>query len=145
MNTRYLLAEISSADSSLDAMPVWDSDKDDEDLFFPIHACCLTLMEHLCHSRKILLAQTQISKSVPADLEAFCRALSRRRERNGKISDEACKESCVWQTYYGEMGGLEWNHEYYGVRQSWGDGWENQKHGEVRTSTGYVLLSELFS
>ena len=111
-------------------MPVWDSDDDDASMFFPIHVSCLTFMEHLCHSRKAHLPHMYNSKSVPADLEAFCDVLRCRREKDDHPDPQDVSRSCC----SGRCGGLESQHSYYRAMQSWGDGSENEGGGEVRTN-----------
>lgn len=75
-----MLLMISSAENNTSLKPVWDSDKDDENRFFPIHACCLWHMERPCHSRNASLPQMCTSKLVTANLQALCDVSSRRRE-----------------------------------------------------------------
>lgn len=106
-------------------------------MFFPVHVSCLTLMEHLCHSRQAHLPHMYNSKSAPADLEAFCDVLRHRREKD----DHPDPQDVSKNHYHGRCGGLEWQHSYYGARQSWGGEWDNEEGGEVCISIARLSYS----
>lgn len=100
----------------------------DDRMFFPIHVCCLRLMEVFCDYRQQRLGGSAPTAKLPSDLRGFCHALTRQRENNVVSTPSR-------DYYYGSSGGLEWEHEYLGARQFWGDGWETEPGWEVDTTS----------
>lgn len=129
---------VPSHDSSKPLLSISKTKNGYEPHFFPIHACCLALMERLCSSRKASLSQVSPSKPQPVELEEFYDAL-RCRENNFPMNHVASPKDGS----YGNDGGFEWEHKYYGVRQSWGFdwNWDTQEGGEVLIKSRSVLQS----
>ena len=90
-------------------------------------------MERLCHSREVQLPQMRHCKELPADLEEFHATLRRQEPSVAKV------RSYNDLRYHGWMEGLEWDHEYYGAKKSWSQGWANEKGGEVRINASHLL------
>lgn len=95
---------------------------------FPIHEACLDIAQRACHLRQ---QQSQTpALDEPKTIMDFCDALRRRvwkSEWEPDVSHDVDR-------YYGNSGGIEWPHNYYGARQFWTDEWDTEPGWEVRTS-----------
>lgn len=89
-------------------------------MLFPIHQACLDIVDLMCERRK------DRDSREPKTLEEFCDLLELRRRVNSNDSAKIMEDQ-----YYGNQGGLEWTHGYYGARQFWADEWETLPGWEV--------------
>ena len=102
-------------------------------MLFPIHTCCLEIVNHLLQERRgrSLLKITNILE--------FMDILRDTRIANG--TNIAEKRALSPYYSYGNSGGLEWSHNYFGARRFWGDGWDTEPGWEVsKHSTPLVAL-----
>ena len=93
-------------------------------MLFPIHQACLNLVNLMCEIRK---EQCQVGNTKqPRTLEEFCDCLELRRGANMSDSRKIMEDQ-----YYGNSGGIEWVHQYFGARQFWTDEWDTSPGWEV--------------
>ncbi len=104
---------------------VYENADRENGMLFPIHQACLNLVNRMCETRK---EQGQEgSTGQPRTLEEFCDCLEARRVTNC-FDDKKVMED----RYYGNSGGIEWSHQYFGARQFWTDEWDTSPGWEVR-------------
>ena len=102
---------------------VYETDDKGDGMMFPIHQGCIDLIERMCRVRQ---GQAEVSKCKPRSLREFCYALRDQRQFNHKQ-----RRKPETDHYYGNLGGIEWPHDFYGARQFWSDEWENEPGWEV--------------
>lgn len=110
-----------------ESLSVYESTDAENGMLFPIHQACLDLVSRLCETRS--KGQRQVASSTrqpPRTLEEFCDGLEAQRVAN---SSDAWK--IMEDHYYGNSGGIEWPHRYFGARQFWTDEWDTEPGWEV--------------
>ncbi|CAD6586962.1 MAG: hypothetical protein ASARMPRED_002896 [Alectoria sarmentosa] len=123
---RYTLdPAVPTTESKDENISVYESTDAENGMLFPIHQACLDLVHQMCEIRK---GQGQVNDpKQPRTLEEFCDCLELRRSANLSDSWKIMEDQ-----YYGNSGGIELAHKYFGARQFWTDEWD--------TSRGWELL-----
>ena len=101
---------------------VYESTDAENGMLFPIHQACLNLVDRMCETRSQKCGLRQ-----PQTLEEFCDCLELRRRTN--LNDSV---KIMQDPYFGNKGGIEWSHRYFGARQFWTDEWDTAPGWEVR-------------
>ncbi|RSL85289.1 hypothetical protein CEP51_003386 [Fusarium floridanum] len=106
---------------------VLSSAKDTEDILFPLHDGCLTILQHVLTWR----ARLSPEGGSPPGLTSAYKALCSQFACNVQEKRRMAKESGFYgSTDYMEYG-LEFDHGYYGARKFWvSEGWEPTKTNE---------------
>lgn len=94
---------------------------DEASVLFPIHGACFSI------TQKVLQWNEIHGRTRPSTMEHFYNALYRQYERN--IEARATMRPDLAVTFGSQ--GLEWEHEFYGARQFWGQDWECEEGWEV--------------
>lgn len=116
---------IPTTEGKEEKLSVYESTDAENGMLFPIHQACLNLVDLMCETRK---ERCQVGNTrQPQTLEEFCDSLELRRSSNLNDSRKIMENH-----YYGNSGGIEWSHQYFGARQFWTDEWD--------TSPGWELL-----
>ena len=123
--------EIPTNTGKFEKIPVYAhavNKSDTESMLLPIHEACLDSIRRMCQIRQKENLDSSVHK--PATLIAFCDALRQRKVKNDTDPDV----SHSVDRYYGNSGGIEWPHDYYGARQFWTDEWDTEPGWEVGVS-----------
>lgn len=108
-----------------ESISVYESTDAENGMLFPIHQACLSLVNRMCETRK---EQYQVDNTRKAQtLEDFCDSFESRRSANLNDSWKIMEDQ-----YYGNSGGIEWPHQYFGARRFWTDEWDAAPGWEVR-------------
>ncbi|RMJ10590.1 hypothetical protein CDV36_009803 [Fusarium kuroshium] len=106
---------------------VLSSAKDTEDILFPLHDGCLTILEHVLTWRARLSPEGGSPPSLMDVYKALCAQFACNVQEKRRIAKES---GFYGSTDYMEYG-LEFDHGYYGAREFWAsEGWEPTKTNE---------------
>ncbi|KAH7271046.1 hypothetical protein B0J15DRAFT_388942 [Fusarium solani] len=106
---------------------VLSSAKDTDDVLFPLHDGCLTILQHVLTWRARLSPEGGSPPDLMRVYRAFCAQFSCNVQGKRRIAKE---RGFYGSTDYMEYG-LEFDHGYYGARKFWAsEGWEPTKANE---------------
>ena len=120
--------EIPTTTGKFEKIPVYAhsvNSIDTESMLLPVHEACLESIRRMCQVRQEQYHGLHEDKC--ATLIAFCDALRQRKVKNDMDPDIPRS----LDRYYGNSGGIEWPHDYYGARQFWTDEWDTEPGWEV--------------
>ncbi|KAF4458779.1 f-box domain cyclin [Fusarium albosuccineum] len=98
-----------------------------DDVLFPLHESCLSILQHVLAWRAELSPETESTPSLATVYKNLCAQFSRNVAEKRRITkDTGFSGSTDYMDY-----GLEFNHEYLGAREFWvSEGWEPTKANE---------------
>ncbi|KAJ3520408.1 hypothetical protein NM208_g13719 [Fusarium decemcellulare] len=101
--------------------------KEGDDVLFPLHENCLSILQHALAWRGELCPETESTPSLVTVYKNLCAEFARNVAEKRRITKETIFSGSTDYMDYG----LEFDHEYFGAREFWlSEGWEPTKANE---------------